>query len=90
MERLATTTAKWDQGKPFYKRDWNNLGPSIGIAWDPRGNGRTSIRTNYRIAYDRLPTFGLSTIFQTLPGITLGVSDDTFGQNGGRSRIFRS
>ena len=80
----ATTTAKWIQGKPFYKRDWNNLGPSIGIAWDPRGNGRTSIRTNYRIAYDRLPTFGLSTIFQTLPGITLGVSDDTFGQNGGR------
>ena len=78
-----TTTAKWEQG-PFYKKDWNNLGPSIGIAWDPSGNGKTSIRTNYRIAYDRLPTFGLSTIFQTLPGITLGVSDDTFGQNGGR------
>ena len=78
-----STTAKWEQG-PFYKKDWNNLGPSIGIAWDPSGNGKTSIRTNYRIAYDRLPTFGLSTIFQTLPGITLGVSDDTFGQNGGR------
>ena len=54
---------------------------SLGIR---RATGKTSIRTNYRIAYDRLPTFGLSTIFQTLPGITLGVSDDTFGQNGGR------
>jgi hypothetical protein len=78
-----TTTAKWEQG-PFYKKDWNNLGPSIGVAWDPFGDGKTSVRTNYRIAYDRLPTFGLSTIFQTLPGITLGVSDDSFGQNGGR------
>jgi hypothetical protein len=78
-----TTTAMWEPG-PFYKKDWNNFGPSIGIAWDPFGAGKTSIRTNYRIAYDRLPTFGLSTILQTLPGITLGVTNDEFGQNGGR------
>jgi hypothetical protein len=79
-----TLSATWNQGAAFYKRDWNNLGPSIGVAWDPFGKGKTSIRTNYRIAFDRLPTFGLSTIFQTLPGITLGVTDTTFGQNGGR------
>jgi hypothetical protein len=78
-----TTTARWEQGA-FYKRDWNNLGPSIGVAWDPNGSGKTSIRSNYRTAYDRLPTFGLSTIFQTLPGITLGVTNDEFGQGGGR------
>jgi len=79
-----TLTAKWIQGQAFYKKDWNNLGPSIGIAWDPFGAGKTSIRSNYRIAYDRLPTFGLSTIFQTLPGITTGITDNTFGQGGGR------
>jgi hypothetical protein len=81
-----TTTAGWQRGSAFYKKDWNNLGPSIGIAWDPFGAGKTSVRSNYRIAYDRLPTFGLSTIFQTLPGITLGVTNDDFGQNGGRLR----
>jgi hypothetical protein len=79
-----TLTARWEQGKGFYERDWNNLGPSIGVAWDPFEKGKTSVRSNYRIAYDRLPTFGLSTIFQTLPGITLGVTNTTFGQGGGR------
>jgi hypothetical protein len=79
-----TLTARWEQGKPFYKRDWNNLGPSLGVAWDPFDKGKTSVRGNYRIAFDRLPTFGLSTIFQTLPGITLGVTNTTFGQGGGR------
>ena len=78
-----TTTAKWEPG-PFYKTDWNNLGPSVGFAWDPSGRGKTSIRSNYRIAYDRLATFGLSTIFQTLPGITYGLTNDEFGQRGGR------
>jgi hypothetical protein len=78
-----TTTATWERG-PFYKNDRNNFGPSIGIAWDPFGSGKTSVRSNYRIAYDRLPTFGLSTILQTLPGITLGVTNDEFGQSGGR------
>jgi hypothetical protein len=78
-----TLSATWERG-PFYKSDFNNFGPSIGFAWDPFGTGKTSIRSNYRIAYDRLPTFGLSTIFQTLPGITLGTTNDQFGQGGGR------
>jgi hypothetical protein len=80
-----TTSVRWERG-PFYKNDWNNFGPSLGFAWDPFDSGKTSIRSNYRVAYDRLPTFGLSTIFQTLPGITLGVTNDEFGQNGGRLR----
>ena len=50
----------------------------------PSGAREDIYSNNYRIAYDRLPTFGLSTIFQTLPGITLGVTNDEFGQNGGR------
>ncbi len=79
-----TTSLKWVKG-PLFENSVRNLGPSLGIAWDPTGSGKTSVRSNYRIAYDRLNTFVLSSsIFQNLPGSTLGVNNTDFGQSGGR------
>jgi hypothetical protein len=33
------------------KRPWN-FGPRVGLAWDVQGDGRTSVRSSYGIAYD--------------------------------------
>lgn len=70
-----STTLKW-QDNDLYSSDLNNWSPSIGFAWDPWGNGKTSIRANYRLAYDRINTQVISSqIYNTIPGVTLGVVD---------------
>jgi hypothetical protein len=33
-------------------RDYNNVAPRFGLAWDPTGKGRTSIRVGYGLFYD--------------------------------------
>jgi hypothetical protein len=33
-------------------RDYNNVAPRIGLAWDPAGNGKTVIRAGYGLFYD--------------------------------------
>ena len=79
-----TQTLRWVKGKLF-EDSLRNLAPSVGVAWDPTGSGKSSVRVNYRIAYDRLNTFVLSSaIFQSLPGQTQGINDTSFGMAGGR------
>ena len=33
-------------------RDYNNIAPRLGIAWNPAGNGKTVIRVGYGLFYD--------------------------------------
>ena len=44
------------QGIP---RDYNNVAPRLGLAWDPKGDGKTVIRASYGIFYDH-PLLGLA------------------------------
>lgn len=80
----GTSSLAW-VAEPLYEDDRNNIAPSIGMAWDPRGDGKSSIRGNYRMAFDRINTFVISSaILQSIPGITTGVTNTAYGQAGGR------
>jgi outer membrane receptor protein involved in Fe transport len=54
-----------DLGTPrsLYYADTNNFGPRIGVAYDPKGNGKNSIRGAWGVFYDAVP--GQGDLFQS-------------------------
>jgi len=51
--------------------DTNNVQPRIGLAWDPKGDGKTVIRASYGIFYDH-PLLGLYFLGDASDGSTSG------------------
>jgi hypothetical protein len=66
----------------LYRPDRLNFAPSIGIAWDPLGRGRTVVRAGYAIAFDRvfdtirdLRSNSLQTVTALFPPLTVPTED---------------
>jgi len=50
-----------------YPRDYNNVAPRFGLAWDPMGNGKTVVRAGYGLFYDH-PSFASAFLSTTSDG----------------------
>jgi len=70
--RIADLTVK--RSNSWFKNDYNNFAPRVGIAWSPFKAGKTSIRASWGVFYDRVP--GTATIDpdSTTPGFAQSVS----------------
>ena len=54
--------------------DTNNIQPRIGVAWDPKGDGKTVLRASFGMFYDH-PLLGLYFLGQASDGSTSGQLD---------------
>ena len=80
-----SNTVRFEEGK-LYNDSWKQFGPTVGFAWDPFESGKTSVRGNYRLAWDRTNTFVFSSfIFQNAPGLTRGITLLSGGFPGGQA-----
>ena len=41
-----------ENGRTGMDKQWLNLSPRLGVAWDVRGDGRLAVRSSYAMAYD--------------------------------------
>src|SRR6202521_2114962 len=75
---------------------WKNFGPRVGIAWDPAGTGKTSVRASYGKSYEFVngqfhlntsvaPPWGSEVRLNAPPG---GLDNPFLGSPGGQTNIF--
>lgn len=61
----------------YYNSDKNNFGPRFGVAWDPSGRGKISIRGSFAILYDEVNTLPLYSARENPPLVAFVFSGPT-------------
>ena len=74
---------------------WGNVGPRVGVTWDPNGDGRTSVRASYGRAYEFVNAqFHLNTSVAPPWGSEIRINspsgglDNPFINSSGQTNIF--
>ena len=74
---------------------WGNVGPRVGVTWDPNGDGRTSVRASYGRAYEFVNAqFHLNTSVAPPWGSEIRINspsgglDNPFINSAGQTNIF--
>jgi Carboxypeptidase regulatory-like domain/TonB dependent receptor len=68
VSQIDNLTVK--KGGQWYNNNYHSFAPRIGFAWDVSGDGKTSVRGNYGIFYDRMIGAATSLVDTNTPGFT--------------------
>jgi len=59
--------SQWQSGNSIAKSRWNEFVPRVGFVWDPKGDGKMTIRTAFGSYTDRSGLYALSSFGQDAP-----------------------
>lgn len=68
VSQISNLTVK--KSPNYFPTDYNNFAPRFGFAWDVNGDGKTAVRGNYGIFYDRSIGATVSLADGNTPGFT--------------------